>query len=64
MESGSVVRISEKENTGQLDDVFNLAKAVMKKNKIVLDPIQSESFSLRGDTETNRVFISNNTKMN
>lgn len=46
----------QKAPNNQIDDIFNLTKMVLKKNKILLDPVHRESLSLR-EGETNRMLI-------
>ena len=54
LETNSDRRLSDHEKKNDLDDMFNLTKAMMKKNKN--EPIVSESLTIR-ENETNRNFL-------
>ena len=61
LDTGSLRKTSETDNKANIDDMFNLTKAIMKKNRVILDPINSESFSMRESVDTNRKLIKKKT---
>lgn len=55
----SQIKNYESGKKNNIDDIFNLTQAMLKKNKVLLDPLHSESITSR-ETETNRNLIKKN----
>lgn len=58
-QQSSQIRNNDSGKKNNIDDIFNLTQAMIKKNKVLLEPLHSDSITSR-ETETNRNLIKKN----